>query len=398
MWFRFMKFVQRLGLMFQNPIHFGRPKVILAWGLCFALLMTGCSLPQVSAESRLFLNLSASFLGEYDLPQSEFKGTTVGGFSALSYDRQRDRIYALSDDDTKPRFYTLNLNRQDLTNPTLTKITVEDVTLLADPLKTDTSPAQMDGEGIELTRQGMVFVASEGNIAAQVPPRLSEFELESGTWTRDLPLPKQYWTLNEDGTQALGVQPNQGLESLAINEEGDRLFAAIEAPLTQDTPSTPDKPYYSRFLHYWIGEPEPLLISENLYPLDPPMPDSQKYGLSDIIPVDDGGHFLSLERSYSPSTGYSAKIYQMVTGIATDTSRNHDLSLNSTSIVPIMKKQLLNLSDLNLGLQNLEGLILGPYLEDGSRSLILVSDNGFQADTPTQFLIFRLAKKAQSSG
>lgn len=393
-----MKFVQRLGLMFQNPIHFGRPKVILAWGLCFALLMTGCSLPQVSAESRLFLNLSASFLGEYDLPQSEFKGTTVGGFSALSYDRQRDRIYALSDDDTKPRFYTLNLNRQDLTNPTLTKITVEDVTLLADPLKTDTSPAQMDGEGIELTRQGMVFVASEGNIAAQVPPRLSEFELESGTWTRDLPLPKQYWTLNEDGTQALGVQPNQGLESLAINEEGDRLFAAIEAPLTQDTPSTPDKPYYSRFLHYWIGEPEPLLISENLYPLDPPMPDSQKYGLSDIIPVDDGGHFLSLERSYSPSTGYSAKIYQMVTGIATDTSRNHDLSLNSTSIVPIMKKQLLNLSDLNMELQNLEGLILGPYLEDGSRSLILVSDNGFQADTPTQFLIFRLARNDQSSG
>jgi hypothetical protein len=387
---RLIKFVYSLGSIFQSLIHSGRS---ITLGLCVVLLMTGCSFPQASAESRLFLNLSTSFLGEYDLPQSEFKGTTVGGFSALSYDRQRDRIYALSDDDTQPRFYTLNLNRQDLSNASLS---VEDVTLLADPLKTETTPANLDGEGIELTRQGTVFVASEGNIAAKVPPRLSEFQLESGTWTRDLPLPKSYWTLDRDGTKTLGVQQNQGLESLAINVEGDRLFAALEVPLTQDMPSTSEKPYYSRFLHYWIGEPEPLLISENLYPLDPPLPDSQKYGLSDIIPVDDGGHFLSLERSYSPSTGYSAKIYQMVTGSATDTSRN-DLSLNSKSIVPIIKKQLLNLSDLNIGLQNLEGLILGPYLEDGSRSLILVSDNEFEANTPTQFLLLRLEHNAQSS-
>jgi hypothetical protein len=388
---RFINFVKFLGSIFQSLIYSGRS---ITLGLCVVLLMTGCSLPQVSAESRLFLNLSTSFLGEYDLPQSEFKGTTVGGLSALSYDRQRDRIYALSDDNTQPRFYTLNLNHQDFSNPS---INVEDVTLLADPLKTETTPANLDGEGIEFTRQGTVFVASEGNIAAKVPPRLSEFQLESGTWTRDLPLPKSYWTLDRDGTKMLGVQQNQGLESLAINVEGDRLFAALEVPLTQDMPSTAEKPYYSRFLHYWIGEPEPLLISENLYPLDPPLPDSQRYGLSDIIPVDDGGHFLSLERSYSPSTGYSAKIYQMVTGIATDTSKNNDLSLDSKNIVPIMKKQLLNLSDLNIRLQSLEGLILGPYLEDGSRSLILVSDNEFEANTPTQFLLLRLERKAQSS-
>jgi hypothetical protein len=391
---QFIKMAWSLGSMFHNLIHSGFRKIVLALGLIFALFVAGCTFPQVSAESRLFLNLSASLLGEYDFPQSDFKGTTVGGFSALSYDRQRDRIYALSDDDTNPRFYTLNLNRQDLNNPS---ITVEDVKLLADPLKTETAPANLDGEGIELTHQGTIFVASEGNVDAQVPPRLSEFQLESGQWTGDLPLPKHYWTLNEDGTKTLGVQPDRGLESLAINAEGDRLFAALEAPLTQDTPLTPDRPYYSRFLHYWIGEPEPLLISENLYPLDPPMPGSQKYGLSDIIPVDDGGHFLSLERSYSPSTGYSAKIYQMVTGGATDTSRNHDLSLDSKSVAPILKKQLLNLSDLNIELQNLEGLMLGPYFEDGSRSLILVSDNGFEANTPTQFLLLRLEQKAQSS-
>ncbi len=366
-------------------------------GLCVALFMTGCSIPQVSAESRLFLNLSLSYLGEYNLPQTEFEGTTVGGISALSYDRQRDRIYALADDDRQPRFYTLNLNR-DETSPTFAKVTVEAVTRLQDLPQSATADLNLDGEGIELTHRSTVFVASEGNPAAKVPPRLSEFQLATGNWQGDLPLPKQYWSFDEAGTLALSVQPNQGLESLAINTEGDRLYTATETPLFQDLPQAGSvKPsYYSRFLHYWIGEPEPLLISEHHYPLDPPESDTTLYGLSDLVPVDNAGHFLSLERSYSPSKGYRAKIYQMETGNASDTSRTRTLSQSENSAVPIRKKLLLNLSDLGISLQNLEGVILGPYLEDGSRSIVLASDNNFQTDTPTQFLVFRLGQNQQS--
>jgi hypothetical protein len=371
-------------------------KFIGMLGLCVALLMTSCSLPQVSAESRLFLNLSLSLLGDYNLSQAEFEGTTVGGISALSYDRQRDRIYALADDDTQPRFYTLNLDREE-TSPTFAKVTVEAVTQLNDHTQPESTGANLDGEGIEITHRGSVFVASEGNLATKIPPRLSEFQFSSGNWQGDLPLPKDYWSFDENGTFALGVQPNQGLESLAINLEGDRLFAATETPLVQDLPQagSEETPYYSRFLHYWIGEPEPLLISENLYPLDAPNADMTRYGLSDLIPVDNAGHFLSLERSYSPVTGHSAKIYQMATGGATDISRS-TLSPNANSVVPIMKKLLLNLNDLDISLQNLEGIILGPYLEDGSRSVILVSDNDFQPDTPTQFLLLRLEQKPQA--
>lgn len=44
---------------------------------------------------------------------------------------------------------------------------------------------------------------------------------------------------------------------------------------------------------------------------------------------------------------------------------------------------------LSIPLENLEGMALGPRLQDGTKSLLLVSDNNFGAEA-TQFLLFRL--------
>lgn len=370
------------------------PKLLRHWSKVFmplflglALLMTGCGLPQVSAESRLFLNLSASLATDYTLPQSDFNGTTLGGFSALTYSSQANRIYALVDDKIQSRFYTFSLNSAESPSKTLN---VEAVTVLKDPLQVDPSnpSATLDGEGLVLTRHGTVFVASEGNQILKIPPRLSEFKVADGAWQQNLPLPKQFWALNpDDDTLALGVKPNQGFESLAINAEGDRLFTATAAPLQQDA----SKPF-SRFLHYWIGEPEPILISEHLYPLDSDPKDGTLHALTDLISIDNAGHFLSLERSYSPTTGYGATLYQLTTGVATDISGMRTLPSNLKGIVPIRKQPLLNLADLKIPLQNLEGLSLGPQLSDGSRSLLLISDNGSNPAVPTQVLLLRLEK------
>jgi len=43
-------------------------------------------------------------------------------------------------------------------------------------------------------------------------------------------------------------------------------------------------------------------------------------------------------------------------------------------------------------LDNFEGICLGPRLEDGARSILLVSDNNFQAAQRTVFLLFRLVE------
>ncbi|MEM9504467.1 MAG: hypothetical protein AAGA01_10985, partial [Cyanobacteria bacterium P01_E01_bin.43] len=53
-----------------------------------ALSTVSCTLPQVSAEDRLFLPLSIELLDVAILPEQTVAETPVGGLSALAYDAQ----------------------------------------------------------------------------------------------------------------------------------------------------------------------------------------------------------------------------------------------------------------------------------------------------------------------
>jgi hypothetical protein len=83
-------------------------------------------------------------------------------------------------------------------------------------------------------------------------------------------------------------------------------------------------------------------------------------------------------------------LFQLSLGGATDTSRQASLAGTRSSIKPIDKKLLLNLNDLGIPLDNLEGMTLGPKLADKSQSLLLISDDNFQPKQVTQLLLFRL--------
>ncbi len=372
-----------------------RPK-LLSWVLIACLCMSGCSLPQITAESRIFLNLELEFVGDFSLPQTSYEGTTVGGISALTYDQKRDRIYALSDDRQKPRFYTLalNLNQADQ----LENITVDNVTILKDQQAQPVAPNVLDPEGIGLMPEGQLWLSSEG-VDPQSPPILAAFEQDTGVWQAQLKLPSHFLPALESEEAELppqGISDNRGFEALALSPEGDRVFTATELPLIQDfNDEDSDPEFYSRFLHYLVGDVRPLLISEYLYPLEPPTLGSGLNGLTELVSVDSAGHFLTLERSYSPLSGFNARIFQIATAGATDTSTTDQLELPLQGVNPIFKQSLLNLKNLDLPLTNLEGMMLGPTLSDGSRSLLLVSDNGFEAEQPTQFLLFRLQQKPQ---
>ena len=43
-----------------------------------------------------------------------------------------------------------------------------------------------------------------------------------------------------------------------------------------------------------------------------------------------------------------------------------------------------------VGLENLEGMTLGPRTQDGSQTMILISDDNFREEQATQFLLFRI--------
>ena len=380
--------------------------LVLAIAL-LSFLTTACSPSQArTAEQRTFLDLSLDFLGEYQLPKMKFKDTAVGGLSALTYDRQRNKFYALSDDRSQfapARFYTLgvSLKRTDTGEIGIEKVEVEDVTLLTDENGKTYANGSLDPEGIGLSPKGTVFISSEGVPSQGISPFIREFDLKTGRQQQSLKIPERYLRDNSTNEEPSprGIQDNLGFESLTLEPgslaaaTGDpfRLFTATESALFQDSlPPDSEQPTRIRMMQYLIGNiARPMVVTEHVYLLDPPPPGAVSNGLTDLATVDTGGHFLSLEHSYG-LLGASAKIYQLATGAATDTSGIATLKGDISRIDAVKKKLVLDLSTLGIYLDNLEGMTLGPRLADGTQSLVLVSDDNFSDTQLTQFLLFRL--------
>jgi len=370
--------------------------------LALSPLLTACDLPQVSAEERIFLNLNLDFLDEFTLPPADFQGTPVGGLSGITYDRQRNLLYAISDDRSEfapARFYTLklNLDTTDPKTPKIQSVNIEGVTPILDESGQPYPKGEVDPEGIALSPLDTLFISSEGVAGKGVPPFVREFELNTGKVKRSLPLPARYVPKSEEGKLVQGVGENLGFEALTLGGispgavEPFRLFTATESALTQD--ATPEQPQQgaarNRWLHYSVDPDHSLLVSEQLYPMEPPPAGAKYHGLTEIFAIDQGGHFLALERSFG-TNGMAVKLFQLSIGGATDTIRIDNFRGSLPGVQPIRKKLLLDLNELGIRLYNLEGITLGPQLPDGSRSLILISDNNFTPQEVTQFLLFRL--------
>lgn len=368
--------------------------IALAWGLC------ACSPPPpVSAANRLFLPLSLELLGATTLPKQVFQETPVGGLSAIAYDRERDRFYALSDDRSRSapaRFYTLKLV---LENGELTAA-VEGVTFLRDEQGELFSGDRLDPEGLALSPRGTLFVSSEGVTSAGIAPWIGEFELATGRLREFLPLPARFLPqkpIRSDRDLPHGVRDNLGFEALTLAapsiaaDDPFRLFAATESALVQDlVDPDPAAPARIRLLHYGINPVgPPILIAETLYLLEPAADGTLSNGLTELVALEREGFLLSLERTFGPE-GAGAKLFQIVPGNATDTSRIETLAGSLSNVEPIRKQLLLDLRDLGFPLDNLEGMTLGPRFADGSRSLILISDDNFSDSQVTQILAFRL--------
>ncbi|MGB3491144.1 MAG: esterase-like activity of phytase family protein [Elainellaceae cyanobacterium] len=413
-------------------------KILMSVLLAIALVipLTGCSLPRVSAEDRLFLDLSLDFLDAYDMPKQTFEETPVGGLSAIAYDRSGDRLYALSDDrgsGAPPRFYTLHLelDQSDVAAPQIKDVAIESVTFLSQADGTPYPDGSVDPEGLAISPQGTLFISSEGVARDQISPFIQEFDRATGQALNSLRIPQRYvpapadpdGSTDAEFSEMKGVQDNRGFEALTISAAGAgtgrlepfRIFAGIEEPLTQDLPTADEfstsfdnqvfgasgasnddanadaevMPQAGRLLHYLVSENQATLLAEHLYPIEPKSLGSVNNGLVELLVIGQGGHFLSLERSFG-LLGFGAKLFQMAIASATDTSQMDDSPVNINSVQPVYKRLLLDLGELDIPLDNLEGMTLGPQLADGSQSLVLVSDDNFNDDQVTQWLLFRI--------
>lgn len=377
--------------------------ILISFGIAIFGSLFVAGLP-VLATDRTFVNVSLDFVNEYKLPKQKFENTPVGGLSGLAYDRIDDIFYAISDDRSNlapARFYALKLKFSP-EKPKLDEVEVIGVNFLKDRNGNTYNQGEVDPEGIALTGDRTVLISSEGVTSKSIPPFIDEFDLLTGKWLRSLPIPQRYLfepkrEPNSPKNELVkpepqGVSDNLGFEALTVIRDsiGDpyRVFTITENALAQDAQTDKNQPSESRFLHYLVGNISPLIVAEHRYPVEAIAPPVNQIGVNEIIALDRGGHFLTLERS-NGSAGLSAKIWQIATGSATDTSSIKSFRA-SPNVRSIRKKLVLDLATLGIKLDNLEGMAIGPRLADGSSSLILVSDDNFSDNQFTQFLLFRL--------
>ncbi|MDJ0517986.1 MAG: esterase-like activity of phytase family protein [Trichodesmium sp. MO_231.B1] len=338
--------------------------------------MTQATIPQIT------------FLGEVNFPTGlKFKNTEVGGLSGITYNPDQQIYYAISDDRSSKapaRFYTLkiDLESEKISEETVTFI---DVTTLLDETSKPFPPSTIDSEGITFTGTNL-FISSEGDRKRQVQPFIREFSL-AGKQLRNLPLPEKFPIKTDSG-----IRNNMALESLTITPSQKYLFTATENALVQDgAEANVSTGSPCRILQYDLikGQPE----NEFLYITEPMTSTSNNSGgfktngLVELMALDDT-HFLSLERSFSLDTGNMIKLFQVELSNADNIQQINSLNSKFTNISPVKKELLLDLRNLELISDNIEGMTFGPKLPDGRRSLILISDNNFNPLQVTQVLIF----------
>jgi hypothetical protein len=217
-----------------------------------------------------------------------------------------------------------------------------------------------DSEGIAYrAASGTLFVADE------VASTIREFGLASGSLVGSVGVPAIYTPAN--------VQSNMGLESLAYGAGG--LWTANEEALVPDgSLSTTTSGSWVRIQRFddtltaagqWGYRTDPI-TSLN------PFISAERSGVVDILPWTET-ELLVLERElggpFVPQ--FRSRLYLV------DTTTGSDVSglptIDAGGFVPLSKSLLWERS---FGFSNFEGMTYGPSLTNGSRSLILISDNG----------------------
>jgi hypothetical protein len=220
-------------------------------------------------------------------------------------------------------------------------------------------PGSIDLEGVAFDGAHDSLVVSD-----EVGPAIREYRLRDGRQVGAVRLPAVYSS----------ARKNLSLESLARDETRDSLWTVNEETLRRDGAlGGAEKGSVVRLQRFtgarpngqWAYVVDPLPAGDVLLPGR----DIESSGVSELVALPDGG-LLALERAYGDG-GLRIRLYEVDVTAATDVSRRS--SLSDGDYVPAGKRRLW---DKQFPAINCEGAALGPTLQDGGRSLILISDDG----------------------
>jgi hypothetical protein len=360
--------------------------ILVAFGLALVPATTGAQVAPARTAAPL------RFLGEFVYPGgTTFEGTAVGELSGIVYDARRGVYYAVADDRSVARFYTL---RVDAGPGGIAGVRVEGVTLLdsdaATPGIQRSEPGDTDLEDIVLLPNGDLIISSERD--RNNAPWLRRFAPD-GRLLAELPIPEKFRPAPDRGTRS-----NLAFEAIGLSPDGNTLFVANEQALVQDGPlATPDAGTTVRLLQYDLrGAPRPG--SEAVYRTEPifarpdPAGAAADNGVTAVLPA---RHLLPrfdllvMERSFVTGTGNDVSIFGVTLAGAEDVAGLAALPAPFTGRT-VAKTLLVNMRGAGINPDNLEAMAFGPRLPNGRPSLLVVSDDNLSATQRNQFLLFEI--------
>lgn len=383
-------------------MHLYKLNLLLFFGFCLSLASCDPSKKAILTPKPDAI-ASLHFLGEQSIPYNLlYNNTTVGGLSGIDYDSAHDTYYLISDDRSAlnpARFYTARIS---FTQNGIDSFYFTDVHNLLqpngnvypnnkqDPYHTPDPEAirynavskqlvwSSEGERIVrdkdtvLENPSVIMIAADGKYidSFRLPPNLVMQSIEKG--------PRQ----------------NSVFEGLTFTDNYSTLFVSVEEPLYEDGPRADvvDNNAYIRILKFDVATK--TNTAQYAYKLDPvaypanPSTGFKINGVPDIISIGNN-KLLVIERSFS--TGRlpcTIKVFIADLNAVTDVT-NIPL-MNSTQFVPVSKKLLLNMDNLGIYIDNIEGVTFGPTLPNGHKTLLFIADNNFVQIEKTQLLLFEV--------
>jgi hypothetical protein len=330
-----------------------------------------------------------------------FEGTTVGGLSGIDYDAASKSWVMESDDRSEinpARFYRASL---DYDSGKFSAVTLNSVHFFTQPdgsrypnlahAKLERGDQVPDIETIRVDpRDGSLWYGSEGNRKVGLHPFVRHADRE-GRYLSTLPTPAMFNVSKEE----IGSRNNMSFEALSFSSDGKSLWLGMEAALYQDGPlATPDHGSVVRITRL---DRAGKVLGQYAYPIEPvasrPAPGREAdNGVSEILAVNDHQVLVVERAGVSNADGLytnHVRIYEMETDGATDIQAIPALA--GATYVPARKRLLLDLEKIGLPrVDNIEGISWGPRLENGRRSLVMISDDNFNPQQVTQILAFEV--------
>ncbi|MEV6770128.1 esterase-like activity of phytase family protein [Nocardia sp. NPDC051030] len=314
----------------------------------------------------------------------EFGGYRVGGLSGVDYWAGGDSYLAISDnrgEEGPARAYTLSLPIG--ADGKLGFPEFHSLVELFDKDGAQYAARSIDPESIRWTPDHRGFLyTSEGEAKVGQPGFIREARLD-GRFVRELPVPDAFTPRLDDAGQGVsGIRDNLGFESMDLVDGGSTVVAVSENALVQDGPAAgPTTESRARMVQ--VRRDSGVDAAEYIYPVSRSalgeMPSAS--GVSEILSLG-GDRYLTLERSVIPVLGFTGRIYETSTAGADEVT---GMASAPESAKPMTKKLLFDFRAAGIDPQCVEGLTWGPRLADGSRSLIVVSDNNFGRAGRTTF-------------